>query len=448
MSSIRRSLTVLLAVSCWLAAEPPVIDGVWSPVERVLAVAPGAIPLIKGRGFATDTFTAVAPPYPMQLGGVKVLIDGAECPILMVSPTAIQAQVPFGIVSRKEGSAVNLTVRNQEGEATKELTLGKTLPSLVTDGRDGNGVAVVLNENLMPHRAPRGGEVVVFQAMGLGETAPSATAGLGANAAEPFMVLKEGVEVWIGGRPAEILWAGLAPNLAGIYQVKVRMPEEGGDTVRLRTEGWREVRASLPQAEVLSPVTDISVEIEPLGVPSRPATWAPILLAARLRASMTVRAGAGPFEVLLENEVARITIAVDPAGESFSVRSVLPTAASRSYDFSSASFKTVDYLAGGGQTPGNVIPASRVPPEYAIALRGLPFPNAAGEAGSVNWPFHSSGRIAAGGRLVLDPDTTPGLASAAWLPLLKDAPATYRAVYVVKVAGEEISRKEVMIPVR
>lgn len=429
-------------------AEPPVIKELWSPEERVLGTAPGAVLLIKGSGFSSETVMAAAPPYPLQLAGVKVLVDRTECPIMMVSPSAIQAQAPFGISSQKAGAAVELSVRNPDGEAALELSLGKTMPSLITEGRDGAGDAVVLDENLMPNRAPREGDVIILQAMGLGETEPSATAGLAASAREPFMAVKEKVEAWIGDKPVEVLWAGLSPRLSGIYQVKVRMPEGGGATVRLRTEGWREVRANLPQSTSPGPVTDVSGDIEALGVPSRPATWAPILLAAKLRVAMTIAEGAGPFDVLLENEAATVKVAVSPANGTFQVRSVVPTPAARNFDFSRAAFQTADFLAGGAPTPGNIIPASRVPPEYANALRTIPQPNAAGESNSVNWPFTSEWRIPAGGRLILDPDVTPGLAAAAWLPLPRDAPNNYRTVFTLKVAGQEVSRKEVTIPVR
>jgi hypothetical protein len=151
---------------------------------------------------------------------------------------------------------------------------------------------------------------------------------------------------------------------------------------------------------------------------------------------------------VLESEAASIKIRVKPAEGVYEGVAAVPTVPSRNMDFSAANFQVFDFAAGFPM-PGNIVPASRTPPEYRMALSSLPMPNVASAQGSVNAAVQFSGAIPSAGRLVLNAAMVPvGLTTAAWLPLAKDAPKTYPTTLRLLVAGQEVARKDVAMPVR
>ncbi len=68
------------------------------------------------------------------------------------------------------------------------------------------------------------GEAIQVYASGLGPTNPIVTAGAAAPSNPPAVTTTLPV-VTIGGRTARVLISGLAPGLAGVYQVNVVVPD-------------------------------------------------------------------------------------------------------------------------------------------------------------------------------------------------------------------------------
>ena len=445
---IRLSYTVAAVLACVPGYGQPVLRDLLNPAMANAGTAPGAVLVLKGSALAGDTRVAGVPPLPKELAGTRVLMDGIECPLLFVSADTIHAQLPFGIASERSSFNVSVKVRTPAGESAEfAIPMGLTQPVLVTESRDGQGQLTLLNESLQPVRSFKEGDVLLFYAMGLGETDPPATAGQAAPAGAPFSV-RLPVQVLVGDQPAEVLSAVLAPGQAGVYEVKVRMPGGGGTMLRLRTEdGAREHSAALPPADANPKVADIAAELEAIGVPSAPSGFTPVLAAARFSISLTVPPGANPFDITLDGTPARIAVSVQPAAMSFSGTAVVPTAATRAGDFSATTMRVTDFFANGIPMPGNVVPMMRWPPQYVQATSGMAQPNEPGPAGSGTGIIHFSGIIPADGRLVINPATAPTTAGA-WIEVQDKTAKGVAVTYRLSVDGQEVARKDAMIPVQ
>jgi uncharacterized protein (TIGR03437 family) len=70
------------------------------------------------------------------------------------------------------------------------------------------------------------GEIVVIYAAGLGRTSPDTTSGQLATAAFPLYYASQ-LQVLLNGvacPPGSVLYAGLAPGFAGLYQINLTLP--------------------------------------------------------------------------------------------------------------------------------------------------------------------------------------------------------------------------------
>ena len=82
-------------------------------------LAPGTIVAIQGTNLADNTASAPAnaQALPIDLGGVEVYVDGNRSPLLYVSPTQINMQIPFEVVDTNSSSLYVRTVHN-DGSVT------------------------------------------------------------------------------------------------------------------------------------------------------------------------------------------------------------------------------------------------------------------------------------------------------------------------------------------
>ena len=126
------------------------------------------------------------------------------------------------------GLAVNVAVARQGlAGPTLRVRLNATSPGLFQ--WNGNyAIASHLSGRLVGPDAPaKAGEIVVVYAVGLGRTNPDTNSGRVVSAAASIVALPQ-LLVTIAGNPVaakDILYAGLAPGFAGLYQINLRMPQ-------------------------------------------------------------------------------------------------------------------------------------------------------------------------------------------------------------------------------
>lgn len=162
---------------------------------------------------------------PTELAQTQVLFDSIPAPILYAGSGQITAVVPYAIAGR---NATQLVVTNA-GQASAALTIGvnNSAPAVFTHDSTGQGQGAILNQdgslNGGMNPAARG-SIIVLYATGAGQTNPAGVDGLLATDVLPAPTLP--VTVSVGGQPAEVLYAGAAPDMvAGVLQVNVRLPQ-------------------------------------------------------------------------------------------------------------------------------------------------------------------------------------------------------------------------------
>lgn len=89
--------------------------------EDAAKIAPGSLITIIGDNLSDETAVASfeANDLPRKLGGVEVYIDGIGAPLMYVSPTQINTQLPFEV---NDASSVNAWVRIQRKDGTIQTT--------------------------------------------------------------------------------------------------------------------------------------------------------------------------------------------------------------------------------------------------------------------------------------------------------------------------------------
>ncbi len=217
---------VILVVGCNLGAcpapaEPPVILGITNSASFHISGAPGAVMAIFGRNLSATTTQATVFPLPTILGTTMVMVNGAAAPLFYVSPSQINFQMPSNVPI---GTArVEVNVGNQQSEGVQSAILTAVDPGLYLNGP----LAAALNPDLTPHTfaTPQPvNTILAFFLTGQGTATPAVPDGTPAPVF-PLSLLDGTVQAMIGGQPAEVTFAGLAPDLAGLAQVNVRIPQ-------------------------------------------------------------------------------------------------------------------------------------------------------------------------------------------------------------------------------
>ena len=241
MNVAPQNLTFLRNVMLWLAGGLPVetgptpvltSQGVVNAASFASAgvVAPGAFVSLFGSELAAELTVAEELPLPMELGGTSATISGLPVALLVVSSGQINGVVPYGV---NPGSTVPLIVsRNGVPSVAAQVTVAGAAPGVFTTSQTGQGQGVIVRVD--PATAEQAvadesnpaaaGEALVIYCSGLGPVSPAVATGAAAPSVEPLSRVSLPVEVTVGGVPAQLLFAGLTPGFAGLYQLNVILP--------------------------------------------------------------------------------------------------------------------------------------------------------------------------------------------------------------------------------
>jgi uncharacterized protein (TIGR03437 family) len=216
------------------------------------SVAPGSWIEIHGshlaahaRSWTTADFQGAQ--APTSLDGTSVTIGGQAAFISYISPNQINAEIPSGAAL---GSQQIRVITPAGSSDPQTITVNQTQPGLLapsslnlggkqyTEALFPDGTTFALPAGAMSAAVPgsvarpaRPGDTVVLYGVGFGPVTPNAGAG---TVVQQDNKLALPFQVFVGGMPAVVSYAGLAPGTVGLYQFNVVVPNTAaGDAVPL-----------------------------------------------------------------------------------------------------------------------------------------------------------------------------------------------------------------------
>jgi len=184
--------------------------------------------------YSTQSLTSdliVGGKLPTQMAGVGVYVDGSLVPLLYVSPLQINFLVPMTEIA---GDVQVMVVRQGTYGPAVIVNLASAAPQLFSDpsnagyvlAQDWNAGSAVIT----PASPAQGGDILILYATGLGAVTPATTSGELAMYASSI-VNSSNLKVIINGtvlNSSAILYAGLTPGSAGLYQINLVLPSNSG----------------------------------------------------------------------------------------------------------------------------------------------------------------------------------------------------------------------------
>jgi uncharacterized protein (TIGR03437 family) len=206
-----------------LLQSSSIVNTAW-PTAPV-PLAPGSLVSLFGSGLATSEQTAQGYPLPLELGGTAVLMAGRELPLLLTANGQINTVIPYDMGF----NTTQQLVVQSGGQLTTPLLvpIAQAQPVILTvGGNGGQGLIYVTTSGtrtLADSQNPAtAGDEILIEASGLGAVDPA----LDSRSVPPSPIPQtvNAVSVTIGGVFAQVEFAGLSPDVAGLYYLRAIMP--------------------------------------------------------------------------------------------------------------------------------------------------------------------------------------------------------------------------------
>jgi uncharacterized protein (TIGR03437 family) len=225
------------------SVAPPKISGIASAADGKSPVAPGGLVSIFGSQLSPVNMASSEIPIPTALGNSCLTVNGQPTPIIFVSSSQINAQMP-----RQAIGNVIMTVHTPGGVSDNfNLTVVPNAPAIFLSGQAGAATSlptVVRDENNLlvtdsnpVHRR----DTLVIYLTGLGTTSPSVGDGMPAPS-DPLAQALTTPVVALGDVTLPVLYAGLAPGQVGVYQINATVPNNApqglGIPLTITQGGW------------------------------------------------------------------------------------------------------------------------------------------------------------------------------------------------------------------
>lgn len=222
---------IQIGVTLNVTAVQPTITAVTNAASFAPgSVAPGELVTIFGNNIGPTQLVSSSydsgGTLPTAVANVQVLFDNVPAPLIYAAAGQVSAIVPFGVFGRTTTRVQ--VVYNGASSNTQDVNVVDAAPGIFV--LDASGQGAILNQDNTVNSRVNGGEpgsIIAIYATGAGRMEDALVDGRIVTGI-PKPLLPVGVR--IGGRVADVLYAGAAPGLvAGMVQVNARIP---GDTPR------------------------------------------------------------------------------------------------------------------------------------------------------------------------------------------------------------------------
>jgi uncharacterized protein (TIGR03437 family) len=228
-----RSAIVLLTTSGFTvlpfeydaAAATPRIERISNAADGSAALAPGSLFTLTGTDLSPVNLSTPQRPLPTVLADSCLTINNTPVPLLLVSPSQINGQLPFQLA----GNA-NLVLRTPTG-VSEPFSVGvqATAPAVFRNGVAGEfrnlpQVTRGVNDLLVtPSNPVHRNDLITVYLAGMGETTPGVPAGATAPR-DPAAEVTVKPEVTLGGVKLSVNFAGMVPDQVGLYRINLGVP--------------------------------------------------------------------------------------------------------------------------------------------------------------------------------------------------------------------------------
>jgi len=221
-------MMALVAPSAFSQTNPVAVVNAAS-FQAKWPIAPGGLASAFGTFTGATEGAATQIPLPTAINGVELSVNGVASPLLFVSATQINFQVP---------SATPITVTSLTEEVTVEVRVGgsvvasgkmavaPTSPAIfITDPTDPLSPGAILDQNSQ-FQAVRRGDVIQIFATGAGAAASLSGPVIDGTAAgsSPLVNTTVAPRVFIFQQEATVEFSGLSSEFVGLWQINARVP--------------------------------------------------------------------------------------------------------------------------------------------------------------------------------------------------------------------------------
>ncbi len=285
------AVVCFFSLACPMEAAPVISNGGIVNAASYGPIAAGGLVAIFGSGLASATGTAPGSPWPNTINNVSVTMNGTAAPLVFVSASQINAQVPWSLAGT---SQIQVVVTNESGSsAPVSANLAAAAPAIFTvDGTQAvASVAATRTYTFNPgqlSRIARPGEYLRVYATGLGAVSNTPASGAAADAkltvTPTLSTVTTNPTVTIGNIPATVSFAGLAPqgvnpDYVGVYEVDVQIPltAPAGPAIPvvITTGAVSSNTATVPIDSTPAPLIAKWVQLAPSGAIARAITSQP-----------------------------------------------------------------------------------------------------------------------------------------------------------------------------
>jgi uncharacterized protein (TIGR03437 family) len=212
----------------YIDGQGPIINprGVVNAASYALGgVAPGSIASAFGTFLLISGASASGLPLPVNLSGFSMQFGGSlAIPLYYVSGAQVNLQIPWELAGQSQPSLA-ATLNTQTGPQ-ENVTVVPFAPGIFSMNSQGTGQGAILDPSYhlvdASNPASAGSFILIF-CTGLGAVTNQPPTG-SPGPTNPLARTTTMPTVTIGGAPANVHFAGLAPGFVGLYQINAEVP--------------------------------------------------------------------------------------------------------------------------------------------------------------------------------------------------------------------------------